>query len=120
MKKVLVAILFVASTLCWGSPKPADYTVAVHVQSSHQVSECKGSSSLMRCPIKQHLNAVIDGRKYELNSKDDLDLVLRPGDYKAMLLPDSSPSGAHEYQMEYELLFPDGSTRKYRVVGESE
>ena len=120
MKKVLFAVLFLIPALSWAKAKPSDFTTVVHVQSSNIVSECKGSSSLVHCPIKQHLNVVIDGKKYELNSKDDIELLLRPGDYMAKLLQDNSLPNAYEYQIEYEFLLSDGTTRKYRVVGESE
>jgi hypothetical protein len=51
--------------------------------------------------------------------------LLRIGDYKAKLLPEEQrdgdiPLGSYEYRRRYEFLFPDGRTRKYTVVGESE
>ena len=51
--------------------------------------------------------------------------LLRLGDYKAKLLPDDSsispnPPADYEYQRKYEFLLPDGKTRKFLVMGESE
>ncbi|MGB9409000.1 MAG: hypothetical protein WCA89_15805 [Terracidiphilus sp.] len=135
MKKVLLAILFLAPTLAWAAkPKPADYTIAVHVQSSQLAAVCHdswgmsnpgGLGKAAHCGTKQHLKAVIDGKKYELDSKDELIGLLLTGDYKARMLPDDpqdqdNPIGAYEIHSTYEFLFPDGKTRKYLVVGESE
>jgi hypothetical protein len=122
MKRLLFAILLTASTLAWAekAPNPADYTTVVHVQSSHLVDVCRGSSNLVRCgKTQQRLNVVINGKKYELNSKDDSDFVLRTGDYKAKGW-EIVPPELSEYHMELDILFPDGTTRKYVVVGESE
>jgi hypothetical protein len=122
MKKLVFVILLLSSALAWAekAPNPADYTTIVHVQSSHLVDVCRGSSSFVRCgKTEQRLTAVINGKKFELNSKDDSDFVLRAGDYKAkgwvVVPPELS-----EYHMELEFLFPDGTTHKYVVVGESE
>jgi len=120
MKKCLVLMLFLAPVLAVASPKPSDYTTAVHVQSSLIVTECKGGSSLVRCKLVLHLNVLIDGKKWVLSGKDDADGVLRTGDYKAKTLGEAAPPDAAEYQQEYELLLSNGKTRTYRVVGESE
>jgi hypothetical protein len=98
------------------------------VQSSQLVSVChddiRGRSS---CEIKQHLSVVIDGKKYEINSKENCYAVLKTGDYKARLLgsherfPVVSPDYETSYaSTSYEFLFPDGKTRRYLVVGVSE
>lgn len=106
--------------LVWAKPKPTDYTITVHVQSTRSVLECAGRPV---CITALYLNVVIDGKKYKLET-DDYDYLLRLGDYKAKLLPDDSsanrnPPAAYEYRQKYEFLFPDGRTRKFSVVGES-
>lgn len=127
MKKVGIAILLLISALAWGKPNPANYTVAVHVQSSQLVTACDDWVTKAICGLKQHLQVVIDGKKFELNSNGNSETLLRTGDYKARLLVDDqestdTPPPAYEIRITttYELLFPDGKTRKYRVVGESE
>jgi len=120
MMKALFAVLLLVPAASWAKPKPEDYTIAVHVQASHLINECRGSSSLIRCSFKLHLDVVIDGKKFDLNSKDDLELVLRRGDYKAKVVGTDSPQSSVDSNLEYEFLFPDGTTRKYRVVGETE
>ena len=111
--------------LSWAKPKPADYTITVHVQSSRVFNMCHDILGHPTCDTKQHLSVVIEGKKYELDSNGYFDVLLRTGDYKAKLLPDEQrdgdiPLGEYEYRRKYEFLFPDGKTRKYTVVGETE
>jgi hypothetical protein len=130
MKKLLFAILFMTPALDLGAtakPNPAEYTVAVHVYSSGMASICNNTFGSPGCKLRQHLNVVIDGKKYELNSKNYADAALMTGDYKAKLItgepPDpytDKPPTSYEYHQIYEFLFPDGKTRRYLVVGGSE
>jgi hypothetical protein len=62
---------------------------------------------------------VIDGKRYELESARSAASLLRLGDYKAKIAKDES-THAYEYNRTYEFLFPDGQTRQYIVVGESQ
>jgi hypothetical protein len=122
MKKALFAILFLIPTMVCAEkakPNPSDYTVAVHVQSSRLVLFCgdvTGGSSV--CSWEQHLSVIIDGKKFEIQPQVAKNL-LRVGDYKAKIVKDETPN-AYEYFRVYELLFPDGQTRQYSVVGEME
>jgi hypothetical protein len=130
MKNLSLALLLLASMPAWAEkpPNPADFNTVVHVQASHLISFCTenwgflnsgGAGKASRCSIKQQLNVVINGKKFELNSKDEIVAVLHTGDYKAKeTLGAASP--AVEYNASYDFLFPDGTTRKYLVVGESE
>ncbi len=125
MKKVLFVILFLSSTLAWGKTKPEEYTITVHVQSSGLVLTCDYIFGKQDCESRQHLNVVIDGKKYEMISSDYPKVALVTGNYKAKLLADDSenpadPPQSYEYHQRYEFLFPDGKTRKYLVVGGSE
>jgi hypothetical protein len=125
MKKVLFAVLFLSSTLAWGKTKPEEYTVIVHVQSSEMVSICNNTLGNPYCKLRQRLNVIIDGKKYELNSVDYAGAALLTGDYKAKLRSDvssdqDSPSSLYEYHQVYEFLFPNGNTRRYLVAGGSE
>jgi hypothetical protein len=112
MKRVLIALLFMLPALACAEKKPvqntSDYTVAVHVQSSEALL---GSGM-------QQLNVIIGGKHYELEA-NTYAKVLPVGDYMARISLDKIDPD-HEYVRVYELLFADGSTRKYTVVGESE
>ncbi len=125
MNRALFACLLLMPMHSWAKTNPADYAITVHVQSSHVVSMCNDILGHPNCEKKQHLSAIVDGKKYELDSYGDYDVLLRIGDYKAKLLPEEQrdgdiPLGSYEYRRRYEFLFPDGRTRKYTVVGESE
>ena len=116
--------MFIVSALAWAKPKPTDYTLTVHVQSSRLVLECDEVLGRTVCGRSLYLNVVIDGKKYELYGGSN-DYLLRLGDYNAKLLPDDSsasdnPPPAYLYRGKYEFLFPDGRTHKFSVVGESE
>jgi len=115
MKKVLIAILLLAPALVFAekkpAPNPADYTIAVHLQSSQLIIGIQNNPT-------QHLDVLIDGKKYALEAGPCYS-VLPSGDYKARLVKDAIAKD-HEYTRVYELLFTDGTTRKYSVVGESE
>jgi len=114
MKKILIAILLMTPALAFAdkkpAPNPADYTITVHVYSS-QVIDRTGTP-------KQILDVVIDGKKYELEALPYID-VLPVGDYKAKIFNEKISSN-QQYSRVYELLFTDGTTRRYDVVGESE
>ena len=107
MKKIVIAILLF-SALVWagGGPKPAEYTVNVHV-----------SSSKMDPHDKQVLEVVIDGKRYELRSELPIGRLLALGDYKAKLV--TNRKAEYESLQFYEFLFPD-KTRQYEVVGQTE
>jgi hypothetical protein len=133
MKKVIFAMMFLLPALSWAGkekpkPNPADYTMAVHVLSSNLVNICQDSWGMLNpggmgkathCATAQHLNALINGKKFELDSVDIQGSALRIGDYKARG-DDTMPPDAYEYHIMFEFLLPDGTTRTYRVVGESE
>ncbi|MGD0729637.1 MAG: hypothetical protein ABR956_00130 [Terracidiphilus sp.] len=126
MKRALIvfAILLILPALARAAkptPNPADYTIIIHVQSSQAVklSICSGSPKVGECQWVQHLAVKIDGKKYELEEGARRTDLLRVGDYKAKIVVDETTL-SYEYQRVYEILFPDGKTRQYTVVGESE
>ena len=58
--------------------------------------------------------------KYELESSTFFPKgIVALGDYKAKLVSDQVKP-THEFNRTYELMFPDGSTRKFRVTGQAE
>jgi hypothetical protein len=123
VKKALFAILLFVPVMALAEKQPAnpaDYTIAVHVQSSRLVDFCSDvTNGVSVCYWEQVLSVVIDGNKYELQSARTAMNVLRLGDYKAKIAKDENKH-AYEYGRTYEFLFPDGQTRQYFVVGESQ
>jgi hypothetical protein len=110
-KIVPALILVLPAFLGAENPNPSDYSVVVHVQSSRLIVNHDG--------VTQALTATIDGKHVELEGTPTQQYVLRTGDYKAKVVKDEH-SRPYEYQMTYEILFPDGKTRKFLVVGEDE
>ncbi len=118
----IAAMLLLATSLAWGAPNPAEYTVNVHVVSSRLETQFLSGKSPNQ--TTQELDVAIDGKKYELaGSPVRISLLARgfivPGEYKAKLVKESH-KGTYASTAEYELLFPDGATKKFEVVGETE
>lgn len=69
------------------------------------------------------LHVMINGKKYILDSISTFSLnkvrLLKLGDYPARLTRDAHPN-SYEFSQNYELLFPNGKTRKFVVIGQSE
>jgi hypothetical protein len=119
MRKAILALLLFAPAISWAvkekpAPNPADYSIAVHVQSSRLAR-----SQLLGGITVQRLTASIDGKKYELEERRFSYDVLHVGDYNARIIKDQTQQ-AYEYQRTYEFLFPDGQIRQYSVVGEEQ
>jgi hypothetical protein len=117
MKKAQVAGLLLLSCLAWGA-KAADYPLVVHVRSSHLFHECDSVQFKVACGNNLHLDVVVDNKKYELDG-GMADCLLRTGDYPARLVKDNAP-GAFMERREFELLFPDGTGHKFKIIGEEE
>jgi hypothetical protein len=121
MKKVALSILLL-SMFSLAAPNPGEYSINVHVISSHWVIE---PTILAGPEAFQKLNVIIDGKKYELEAptlRANLPAgvaLLELGDYKAKLVQDKHKT-AYEFSQAYEFLFPDNTTRKFTVVGRIE
>ena len=107
MTKLPLAILLLSIVASAASPKPADYTITVHVSASGLVREGHGA---------QDLEVVIDGKKYEPQSDLGVGDLLALGDYKAKLVQNDHDTDYDSHQA-YEFLFPDKKTRRFDVVG---
>jgi hypothetical protein len=112
--RVAVAV-FLLLSLAWAgtTPNPDEYTVNVHVSASHIVSERNEIGDV------QKLNAIIKGKKYELESTVPVGMLLATGDYKAKLVKDEHKTTYDSYQV-YEFLFADKKTRQFILVGQTE
>jgi hypothetical protein len=120
MKKIAPFVLLLLSTFSWAALNPDEYSINVHVSSSHWVM----GPAALGPGYFQRLNVVIGGKKYELEATDKLYntrivQVLAPGDYKAKLVQDEHKN-AYEFSQTYEFLFPDNKTRKFIVMGQTE
>jgi hypothetical protein len=96
---------------------PSDYPVKIHVVSSELKSECSSETKGSDCGLHQLLTVTIDAKKYKLETTRVRPLLLLPGDYHARVTKEKK-KGSSEYFREYEVLYPDGKTMKYIVVGE--
>jgi len=116
MKKIALCIVLLLSTFSWAAPSPDEYSINVHVSSSHWVMSpaiLVGPEPFLR------LNVIIDGKKYDLESVNYPNTLLVLGDYKAKLVKNEHRGGYDSFQV-YEFLFSDHKTRQFRVVGETE
>lgn len=121
MRRTCLALfLLLASAVAFaGKPNPADYSVKVHVQSSRLVAINASRDILSPSPRILRLKVLIDGKKLVLECWTNDELVFRTGDYIAKVVKEEK-EGIYGYRMVYEFLFPDGTTIKFLVVGESE
>jgi hypothetical protein len=101
----LFVLLFAPSALFAATkPNPAEYKLTVHVQCS------------FGWKVNELLVATVGGKQLELTSVEPAALPLALGDYPARL--EEKQSGkSYEVNQSYELLFPDGKVREYRVTG---
>jgi hypothetical protein len=122
MPKVALSILLLLSTFSLAALNPDEYSINVHVISSHWVMEPAIGTGH---EAFQKLNVMIDGKKYELEAPTitaNLQAgvaLLALGDYKAKLVQDKHKT-TYESSQAYEFLFPDKTTRKFTVVGRIE
>jgi hypothetical protein len=112
MKSLIVSLVLLGSSLGLMDPVPAEYNVTVHVIASKSLPCSIGDATHDNC--RQHLNVLIDGKKYELEA--DAFGVLALGDYPAKQLSEIHRS-SYEGLRRYQLWFPDGKTRTYGLVG---
>jgi hypothetical protein len=109
MIRTPLVVLLLLAALAPAAPAPDVYSVDVHVISSY----------FPACHAPQHLNVIIDGKKYELYAPDSGRFLLALGDYKAKLVKDERKT-SYESDQVYEFLFPDKKTREFKVEGQSE
>lgn len=110
MKKPALFVLLLLATLSGAAQKSDEYPIKVHVSSSKWAT-CTDL-------IRQDLNVIVDGKKFELGGSPGAGL-LALGDYKAKLVKDEHKN-TYESLQEYEFLLPDKKTRKFSVVGQTE
>jgi hypothetical protein len=97
---------------------PADYPLAVHISASTYVSAANA--------LEEIVTATIDGKHYQLQGPTSSARVfthpnglINPGDYRGKLSMEERKT-SYESLQQFEILFPDGTTRKFGVLGQSE
>ena len=119
MTKTVLALSLLFSLPLFAQSPSADYNLNIHVSESRIGTVC-GPVFNTSCDSLQELSVLIDGAKYELESKTVLTKgIVALGDYKAKLVKDQQKP-THEFNRTYELMFPDGSTRQFIVTGQVE
>lgn len=116
---VLLSAVFVSA-----QSNSAEYPLTAHVISTHLnylCSDVQSGSSF--CLGPQQIEAVIGGKKFELAGGDYKhggirQGLLKLGDYKAKIAAENHKTPA-DFEIVYEFLLPDASTRKFAVVGET-
>ena len=114
---IFAAIFAVAASTCVAHAADSkDSQINVHVSSSELRSIGVNKTYV------QYLAVLIDGKKYELARLNFLGrevYPIHPGDYRASIAKDEA-KGDGQFDREYEILFADGKTARYQVVGEFE
>lgn len=94
---------------------PSLYTLTVHVSASEYAPPDDVTNEI--------LTVTIDAKHYRLRggttSAKNKFALINPGDYQARLTQDEHKTG-YESRQKYEFLFPDGTTRSFQVIGQSE
>jgi len=96
-------------------PDPSQYTLTVHVSAAEYAPHYDVANQI--------LTVTIGGKHYQLwggtiSSKNKYALI-NPGDYPARLTVDEHKT-SYESLQKYEFLFPDGTTRGFNVLAQSE
>ena len=119
MKLSLFLLMFVAPSFAFSQGK-GDYTIPVHVSESHIGLSCNTTKGTSSCKSTQVLTAQVEGNKYQLESETFFSKgLVALGDYYAKL-SDHKEKSTKEFTRSYDLMFPDGSTRTFNVIGQTE
>jgi hypothetical protein len=136
MKNLLPAVLLFSLALACshrasGADKkndPSNFPLAVHISASSYGPYVTQDALRSDSFIKQSevITATINGKHYQLSGPtSDPKLtpccngLLNPGDYRTRLVQDEHRT-SYESRQAFELLFPDGSTRRFDVIAQSE
>jgi hypothetical protein len=120
LKFIALAILLFCSTLAFAAANPADYPITLHVTASRLLAYGDGANTR----VYEHMDVVIDGKKYELEgdaifaSRNNWG-VINCGNYKARLTTDIHRAD-YIFHQTYEILFPDNHPVKFDVTGQVE
>ena len=116
MKKIALGLFLLVPTLFWAAPNPDEYSINIHVVSSYFVTVPGHGGT---AGTVQRLGVLIDGKRYELSALASRGGLLALGDYKARLVRDEHKT-TYESRQDYELAFPDKTTKRFSIIGQSE
>ena len=95
---------------------PSQYTVIVHVVASEYPLPLDVSNEI--------LTVTIDGKHYKMIGGTMFHGLITPGDYHTKLtrpvLANDEHKTAYESAHSFEFLFPDGTTRRFDMIAQSE
>ncbi len=119
MKLPIFLLMFAVPSLAFCQSK-AGYTIPVHVMETHIGLSCTTTKGTSSCKSTQVLTAQVEDKKYELESETFFSKgLVALGDYQAKL-GDHKEKPTGEFTRSYNLMFPDGSTRTFNVIGQIE
>ncbi len=111
-------MIALAGSLGFAQSASSQYPLTVSIERSRVDTQRPSVNGSSLCRPHLNLAAVIDGRHFELEGSKVRSAVLALGDYKAKLIADEH-SKTYLSEAVYELQYPDGSTEKFSVIGES-
>ena len=130
MKNLLSAILFSCLILACShrafaandKSDPSQFPLAVHISGTgyNPFSADDGPNRVLEI-----VSATINGKHYQLYGRTSsahakcCNGLINPGDYRARLSKDEHRT-SYESSQEFEILFPDGTTRNFEVIAQSE
>jgi len=92
---------------------PSQFPLAVHVSASTYAIPTNTGYGY------ELVTATIGGKHYQLGGPPKGNGLLNPGDYQARLSMDVHKT-RYESLQQFEILFPDGTTRRFDVIAQSE
>jgi hypothetical protein len=104
---------------------PGQFPLAVHISASTYATENDSRLGAID-QLTEIVTATIDGKHYQLSGPTSSakafmhgNGLINPGDYHAKLVKDDHKT-SYESQQTFEILFPDGTTRSFFVIAQSE
>lgn len=126
MKQLAFAVIFFGLILVFShralgadtKDDPSQFPLTIHISASAYSHGSDFANNTVEV-----LTATIDGKHYQLQgltyNKHCCDGLIDPGDYHARLSKDQHKTNYESIQ-EFEILFPDGTTRRFGVIAQSE
>ena len=118
MLSCLIAALANPAHAADAKANPADYPLAMHVSASTYAAAAN--------TLYEIVSATIDGKHYQLQGPTSSARIfshgnglINPGDYHAKMAMDEHKT-SYESLQQFEILLPDGTTRRFGVIGQSE
>ncbi len=132
MKNLAISLVFIcfnaaaiSAHAAEAKPDPSQYTLIVHVSASRYTGGIFAGAILSDLQ-SEILTATVGNRHYELQGPTSSSRsfmhgngLIDPGDYHARFTQDEHKT-SYESLQQFEILFPDGTTRRFGVIEQSE